>query len=219
MSALVILIMMAALGISLAVNFFLMRRKSKTSEDRACTVLLEGIKHVNELMTIRQNFQSIVMYEDSRKLLGMHIPGTYKKFILKYSGEIMAGTDLSTAEITQFVSGNVTITVPRSRILSVNIDMDSIKVYDQRAGIFTSLALDEQNRAIADNLREVGADAESGELKRLSDDNAKNILESLAKGMGIIVSVQFIGEVSEEKAESSLPELVPVQKENYSECV
>lgn len=211
MTGLVILLMFAALAVSVAINFFLMRRKFKTSENRTCSVLLQGIRNVSELMTIRQNFQSIVVYEDSKKLLGMNLPGTLKKFILKYTGNIAVGTDLSGVEITQYVSGNVTVAIPRSRVLDINIDMNSIKVYDQRAGIFTRLDLDDQNRAIADNLSEVAADADSDELRRLADGNAKNVLESISLGMGIITQVEFKDEKKESEAEVQLE--MPVEAE------
>jgi hypothetical protein len=153
---------------------------------------MQGIQDVNDLATIRQSFQSSVMYEDSRSLLGFHLPGTHKKFLLKYSGNIVVGTDLSKMSIMQFVSGKVNITLPHSRILSVTADMKSIKVYDQRSGIFNPLSFDEQNHAIAANLLEIEEEAHSGELLARSNENAKNILASLCKNIGIGVEVEFI---------------------------
>jgi len=155
---------------------------------------MQGIQSVNELATLRQKFQSIVMYEDSRSLFGFYLPGTHKKFILKYSGNVVVGTDLSKANITQFISGKIKITLPHSKFLDVTADMKSIEIYDQQSGIFNHLSFDEQNCAIAANLLEIEAEAYSGDILARSDVNAENILVSLCKGIGIDVEVEFIDE-------------------------
>jgi len=172
---------------------YLLKRR-KTSAKEISSVLMQGIQEVNDLATINQNFQSIVMYEDSRSLLGFYLPGTHKKFILKYSGNIAVGTDLSKVGITQFISGKIKLALPHSRILDVSADMKSIKVYDQCSGIFNPLYLDEQNCAIAGDLLEIETEANSGELLARADKNAKNILTSLCKSIGVEVEVEFIEE-------------------------
>jgi len=172
---------------------YLLKRK-KTLAKEISSVLMQGIQEISDLATISQIFQSIVTYEDSRTLFGFHLPGTLKKFILKYSGNITVGTDLSKTNITQFVSGKVKLILPHSRILNVAADMKSIKVYDQRSGIFNPLYLDEQNRAIAANLLEIETKAKSGELLARSDENAKSILASLCKNIGVEAEVEFIDE-------------------------
>lgn len=198
------LVMLTALLISVGVNLYLMKRGKKTSHERASSVLLQGIQHVSELATIKQSFQSIVMYEDRRTLLGMSLPGTVKKFILKYSGNVIVGTDLSRAEVQQFASGRVTIAVPKSKIIEVHADMESVKVYDQREGIFASLEFDEQNRAIAENLKEIRQEADAGSLKKTSDANAKSLLEGLSRSMGIFgVKVEFFD--ADQKYEEEKP--------------
>ena len=192
-------------------NVYMLKRRKISAKKEITSVLMQGIQEINDLATIRQNFQSIIMYEDSRSLFGFHLLGTRKKFILKYSGNIVVGTDLSKADITQFVSGKVQITLAHSRILDVTADMKSIKIYDQRSGIFNPLSFNEQNHAIAANLLEIEAEANSGELLTRSDENAKNILVSLCKGIGVEVEVEFAGEpvLPESKAISPAPESLP----------
>jgi hypothetical protein len=173
---------------------YLLKSRKKTSAKEISSVLMQGIQKVNDLATIRQSFQSIVMNEDCRSMFGFRLPGTHKKFILKYSGNIVVGTDLSKINIEQFVSGIVKISLPRSRILDVTADMKNVKVYDQRSGIFNTLFFDEQNSAIAANLLEIEAEANSGDLLARSDENAKNILASLCRNIGVEVEVVFIDE-------------------------
>jgi hypothetical protein len=161
--------------------------------------LLEGIRNVRELATIRQNFQSIVIFKDSKALLTVPLPGTSRKFILKYSGVAVCGSDLSKVKISErFAVNRVRFIVPRSALMDIYLDMQSVKVYDQRAGIFTSIELEDQNREIAANLEDMKREIlESGILFR-ADENARAILTSLATSMGMESEVVF-EEGTEEK--------------------
>ena len=193
MTAFVMLILFTIIAISVGINMYMLRR-GKISAKEISSVIMQGIQDISELATIRQNFQSVVIYEDARSLFGFHLPGTHKKFILKYSGSIVFGTDLSKANITQFVSGKVRITLPYSRVLGVETDMKNIKVYDQRSGIFNPLLFDEQNNAIAADILKIEEEARSGELLAQSNKNAKSILVSFCRGIGIGAEVEFVDE-------------------------
>jgi hypothetical protein len=156
------------------------------------STLLQGIKNVRELATIRQNFQSIVIFEDTKAVLGFSLPGTGRKFILKYSGTITCGNDLSKIQISERFSVNrVRVVVPRSRLLDLYADMKSIQVYDQKAGFFTSIELQDQNREIANNLEEVRQDALQSDILRRADENTRTVLASLAASLGMEAEVIF----------------------------
>jgi hypothetical protein len=156
------------------------------------STLLQGIKNVRDLATIRQNFQSIVIFEDAKAILGISLPGTGRKFILKYSGTITCGNDLSKIRITErFAVNRVRVVVPRSRLLDLYADMKSIQVYDQKAGFFTSIELQDQNREIATNLEEVRQDALQSGILRRADENTRTVLASLVASLGMEAEVIF----------------------------
>ena len=210
MTALVMLILFSIIIVSICVNVYLLKSRRKTSAKEISSVLMQGIQEVNDLATIRQSFQSIVTYEDSRLLFGFRLPGTHKKFLLKYSGNIVVGTDLSKVVITQFVSGKVQLKLPHSRVLDTVADIKNIQVYDQHSGIFNPLSFDEQNSAITANLLEIEAEALAGDLLARSDENAKNILTSLCRSIGVEVEVEFIDEPAlPETFSGVLPEMQP----------
>ena len=76
---------------------------TKISMDRK-TILLsnkieEKVLRLVELSTVKYNYTNIVEYEDKVQLSGISVPFTNKKFIVKYSGYIKAGVDLSTIEV------------------------------------------------------------------------------------------------------------------------
>ena len=205
MTAFVLLVLFTVIAISAGINVYLLKSRKKTSDREITSVLMQGIQEISELATIRQSFQSIVMYENSRSLLGFQLPGTHKKFILKYSGNVVVGTDLSKANIEWFISGKVKITLPRSSILDITADIKSIEIYDQHSGIFTSLSLDEQNRAIEANLLEIEKETDYGELLARSDENAKNILSSLCRSLGVVAELEFIDEPALPDSKSDSP--------------
>ena len=180
------------LVLSVGINVWLLKRKSCPRNQSVRSTLIQGIRNVKELATIRQSFQSIVMYGDSRALLGLPLPGTGRKFILKYSGTVTCGNDLSRIQISErFAVNRVRMVVPRSKLLDLYADMKSIQVYDQKAGFFTSIRLEDQNREIAANLEEVRQDALKSDILHRADENTRLILSALAASMGMEAEVVF----------------------------
>jgi len=183
---------------SIAVNVWFFKRaaapSTKTRKQSARSTLIQGIKNARELTTLRQHFQSVVMFKESKSLplLGYAIPGTERKFMLKYDGVIVCGNDLENIQITErFAVNRVRLDVPGSKVLELYADMKSVQVYDQKAGFFTSIQLDDQNREIAKNLEEVRQNAMNGDILRRADENTRAILTSLAASLGMEAEVAF----------------------------
>ncbi|GHS92776.1 hypothetical protein AGMMS50276_01440 [Synergistales bacterium] len=188
----VILTVVLLLCVSIAVNVLLLRRKDDIDKRRVRSTLLRGIRNVKELATIRQNFQSIVMYEENKAFWGLVLPGTARKFILKYSGIVVCGNDLSGIQVSEaFAVNRFRIIVPRSKILDIYADIRSVQVYDQKAGIFTSIKLQEQNREIAANLEEVRKDALQSDILRRADENTSMVLTTMAASFGVEAEIIF----------------------------
>ena len=177
---------------SIAINVWLMRRTANPGKQAVRSTLLQGIKNVRELTTLRQHFQSVVMFKDCKALLGLSLPGTERKFILKYGGVVTCGNDLENIQISErFAVNSVRMVVPRSKILNIFPDMKSIQVYDQSAGFFTSIKLDDQNREIANSLEEVRQETIGSDILRRADENTRMVLTSLAASLGMDAEVVF----------------------------
>ena len=186
-----------ALVVSITVNVMLMMMRKKVNQNRSVrTMILSGIQNVSELATIRERFQSIVTFSDGIKIpgLNMNIPGTTRKFMLKYYGTIVCGCDLSKAQVSErFDINRVRITLPESEILDTYADVQSFEVYDQSAGIFTRVKLEDQNREVNADLEKVKAhELKQGILKR-SDENVRKILGSVVASVGMEAEIVFIG--------------------------
>jgi len=177
---------------SIAINVWLFRRTSDPRKQSTRSTLIQGIKNVKELTTLRQNFQSVVIFKDSKAIFGLSLPGTERKFILKYGGVVVCGNDLENVQINErFAVNRVRIVVPGSKIWDLYADMKSVQVYDQRAGLFTSIELSDQNREIAKNLEEVRQDAINSDILRRADENTRSVLTALAASLGMEAEVIF----------------------------
>ena len=183
-----------ALAVSITVNVMLVMRKKANQNRSVRTTILSGIENVSELATIRERFQSIVSFSDGVKIpgLNMNFPGTTRKFMLKYYGTIVCGCDLSKAKVSErFDVNRVRITLPHSEILDIYADVHSFEVYDQSAGIFTSVKLEDQNREVNADLEKVKAhELEKGILTH-SDENVRKILTSVVASTGMEAEIIF----------------------------
>ncbi len=120
--------------------------------------------------------------------------------MLKYDGTIVCGCDLSKAQISErFDVNRVRITLPRSRITDIYADVHSFEVYDQHAGIFTSVKLEDQNREVEADLAKVKAHELEGGILAHSDENVRKILTSVVSSTGMEAEIIF--------TESETPEL------------
>lgn len=183
-----------ALAVSITVNVMLVLRKKANQNRSVRTTILSGIENVSELATIRERFQSIVSFSDGVKIpgLNMNFPGTTRKFMLKYYGTIVCGCDLSKAKVSErFDVNRVRITLPHSEILDIYADVHSFEVYDQSAGIFTSVKLEDQNREVNADLEKVKVhELEKGILTH-SDENVRKILTSVVASTGMEAEIIF----------------------------
>ena len=186
------------LAASVVFNMWLIGRAANPRKKSSHSTLIQSIKNVKELLTLRQYFQSVLIFKDSKELCGFSLPGTERRFILKYGGVIICGNDLENIQISERLgSDNVRIVVPRSKLLDIYADMKSIQVYDQRAGLFTSIKLSDQNRELANNIEEVWQEALRNNILRRADENAREFLKSFAGMLGMDAEVVFDDQDSE----------------------
>ena len=184
------------LVLSVVLNVLLLtRKKNPAARKRSVrSAILQGIQNVNELATVRERFQSIVSFSDGKQLpfLGFWLPGTTRKFIMRYAGVIVCGNDLSRLDISErFAVNRVRVVVPRSRILDIYADIQSFEVYDQQAGLFTSIRLEDQNREVTADLEEMRQNALKSGILSQADENTRRILTSIVAATGMEAEIVF----------------------------
>ena len=147
--------------------------KNILSADGKTTAL--GFEDIGELATQSAYCTEVEVTEASRELFGMSIPFTQSKYIYSYDVVIKAG--LNVADITwQEENGTIRVTLPEIRVLSNEIDLDSLQVYHEEESIFRPITLEENNAALSDLKARAEEDAITHGLLDAARDNARQIL-------------------------------------------
>ena len=209
------------LVLSVVLNVLLLTRKKNPAARKKSvrSAILQGIQNVNDLATVRERFQSIVSFSDGKQMpfLGFCLPGTTRKFIMRYAGVIVCGNDLSRLDISErFAVNRVRVVVPRSRILDIYADVQSFEVYDQQAGLFTSIRLEDQNREVTADLEEMRQNALKSGILSQADENTRRILTSIVATTGMEAEIVFDdgeGEVLRLETQDSTPEKVDAEQD------
>lgn len=141
-----------------------------------------GFEDIGELATQTAYCTEVNVTDASRELFGMKIPFTQSKYIYSYDIEIKAGFNF--AEIEWDVNGStIEVRLPAAKILSSEVDQDSLEVYHEDESIFRQISLEENNQAVA-KLRETAVnDAIENGLLENARENAESILTSFFAGV------------------------------------
>lgn len=108
-------------------------------------VIAESIQEISELSTTEYDYTYIGEFKKSRKLdfflIDLNIPLTKKEFIASFNGTIKYGIDLSKLGDAKVNDEEKTITLdmPEICLLSHEIDLKSIKYWDEKNNLFNPL--------------------------------------------------------------------------------
>lgn len=134
-----------------------------------------GFEDIGELATQSAYCTEVEVTEASRQLFGVTIPFTQSKYIYSYDVVIKAGLDFTDVTWSQ-QDGTIRVTLPEIRVLSNEIDLDSLKVYHEDESLFRNITLEENNAALADLKARAEQDAIGNGLLEEARDNAQQIL-------------------------------------------
>ncbi len=134
-----------------------------------------GFEDIGELATQSAYCTEVEVTEASRQLFGVTIPFTQSKYIYSYDVVIKAGLDFTDVTWSQ-QDGIIRVTLPEIRVLSNEIDLDSLKVYHEDESLFRNITLEENNAALADLKARAEQDAIGNGLLEEARDNAQQIL-------------------------------------------
>ena len=150
--------------------------------------VITAVEACGEMITYRAYFESIADYIDEGWVWD-------KKFAVIFGGTVDCGFDMRKARAEIFEEERrIEITLPHCRVLRPNIDVKSIRVYDEKGRV--SLAL--QNKIIASSTEKIEQRAadEWNVLVR-AEDNAVKLYMDFLKSFNYDVKVVFTDDNSE----------------------
>ena len=104
---------------------------------------------IGEMATQAGYYTNVEVIEDSKTLWKITLPFTSSKYIFSYDGIIKAGIDF--ADIKWSVNDvlkTIHVDLPDTKILTNEIDTDSLYVYDESRSIFSPLTVSDINDSL-----------------------------------------------------------------------
>lgn len=142
-----------------------------------------GMKDIGELATQSGYFTVVNVMDDNLKLWGWDVPLTQSKYIFSYDGVVKAGLDFSQLDYeVNSVKKEVTVFLPEIRLLSVEIQEDSLEIYDESHNIFTPLGLSDVQESRLSMLDEIKTKALENGLLDQAAENAKTLIRGFLSG-------------------------------------
>ena len=141
-----------------------------------------SIKEAKELTTLKYHYKNIASFENSQQLQGFKLPFTTKSFLYTYEGEIHAGVDLDKAKVdVDNQNKTIKVKLPKAKILSHDIDENSIMVYDEKNSIFNPLELEDYSNFRKEEEAKVEKEAIDKGLLTEADKQTKKAVEDILK--------------------------------------
>lgn len=162
----VILIAIAIVVIGLGKNIW---SESKTTKI--------GFEDIGELVTQAAYCTEVNVTEDAKELFGIAIPFTQSKYIYSYDIDIKAGFNFEDIE-WKLNGQKIEVKLPKAKVLSNDIFLDSFKIYHEKESIFNKITLTENNEA----MKQLKESAEKNAVGNGLLDNARINAESILIG-------------------------------------
>ena len=164
---------------------------TKKQVQRKSDFVSEKLVNISELATARYDYSNVISIKDNLSFKDISIPFTEKSFVIKYTGYVRAGLDLTKATFT--INKDVlNINIPPCIILSHTINEDEIYVYDEKTSIFNTLIMDDMLKEILDEKSKTEAEIiKEGFLDQVTVDTIQLLKEIFANSdfKDIIVNV------------------------------
>lgn len=146
-----------------------------------------GLRDIGELATEEYWFTQVQSYDSTKSAtlfnITFDIPLTRSKFIYSYDGVIKAGVDFTKAEVEKDDARRlITVTLPKSHILSSEIDFDSFELYDEQTSIFNPVSVSDVNDTNRTMMRSAEKDALAKGLLERADANAETLIRNFLRG-------------------------------------
>lgn len=152
----------------------LIQEKEVITED----VLHQQLEAIGELGTVKYYYTNMGKYEKNLSVSGQNIPFTKTSFIISYDGTIKAGIDLK--EIGFALRDKViVVTIPEAKLLSHEVDQDSLQVFDEKNSIFNGLTTEDVTGFEGEQKKTMEARALAAGILEEARANAQGALKSI----------------------------------------
>ena len=138
-----------------------------------------GLRNIGEMATQAGYFTSVQTIEKFRDVFGIEVPGTRSNYVYSYDGDIKAGLDFQEVRVdVNELTRVITVHLPEIRILSVEIQEDSFRLYNDGTNLFTSLKMEDVNESLTELKQNARETAIQNGILENARDNAETLIRS-----------------------------------------
>ena len=147
--------------------------------------LRAGLNEMGRLVTAEYYFTAVASAStEAAPILGIRLGFTESSFLASYDGVITAGIDFSAIRVEKDEErGRVTVTMPRSVILSVDIDPESFVLYSETKSIFTDISAEDFNNSLVELEATEREKAMERGILTTADENARKLVRSFIQSL------------------------------------
>ena len=161
-----------------------------TSEETVTSVTVsEILEPASEMITAKDYYTNYDVLDNSAKINDHVIPLTEEKIAFTYSGTVSAGFDIDRLckNITvDDVSKTITIKLPKIKVMTVEIDDDSIDTLYEVDSVFRETTIEDLLKKEGELRKKMRKDAsENEEFMSLAEEHGKTLIQNLLKSTAI----------------------------------
>lgn len=161
--------------IGLTVVLFIMVINYNDKEKVDTEYLFTKLTKASELTTAKLEYTGFSEYKDK----GIAIINK-SDFLMVYTANARAGIDVKEVKITSDdLSKVIWITIPKAKILSVNVDPKNIKYYDEKFSLFNFNQKEDSDRAQALAEEEAKKELAKMGILKMADEQAETLIKGL----------------------------------------
>lgn len=147
------------------------------------SLISEQLNALRELVTTEYLYTNSGKYENQNQITiigkDINIPFTGKRFIVAYDGRIKAGIDIGKAQIDiDEAARAITITLPKSEIVSHETFEDTLVVLDETNNVFNPISIENYNEFVSEQKDGMEKKAIERGLLTNADAEAKLMVQS-----------------------------------------
>jgi hypothetical protein len=144
-------------------------------------IIEDGLKDMGVLTTEEYYFTQAEEYSSSKKVL---IFDSKSSFTYSYDGTVSAGIDCNNVKIAKDDEAKtVTITIPKADIVSVNLDKESFKIYEEKEGLWNKTGINDFNDSLIEFENAAKAKALEKGIIDKADEGAKKLIASFVDSL------------------------------------
>ena len=138
-----------------------------------------GLSDIGMLETQIAYFTNVQTIEKARDVWGWTVPFTTSKYIFSYDGTVRAGINFENVVIEVDESNHVvTVAMPLAEIIDVNVNPESLEIYDESRNAFSPLKVDDLNNSLVEVEREAEEQSIANGILESAQENAKTLVKA-----------------------------------------